>query len=132
MASFLKGYSSFLTFRKCDIVTATYVLQQCNVINLKVLSCNTFNAFVGFLPTEMSVTPRAGGYRPGEAREPGKTLICRPVLRNVGFSERYHFELVPVGVFKELDVNSSATDHRVVAAGKRQPAGNEANVPTIS
>lgn len=80
----------------------------------------------------MSGTSRAGSYRPGEPREPGEAFICRPVPLNVGFFEGYYFELVSMGVLKELDVNPSATDHCVVAAGERQPAGNVVNVRTVS
>lgn len=80
----------------------------------------------------MSVTSRAGSYRPGEPREPGEAFICRPVLLNVGFSESYNFKLVSMGVFKELDVNPSATDHCVVAADESQSAGNEVNVRAVS
>lgn len=80
----------------------------------------------------MSVTSRAGRYCPGEPREPGEAFICRPVLLNVGFFESYYFELVSMGVLKELNVNPSATDHCVVAAGERQSAGNVVNVRTVS
>lgn len=86
----------------------------------------------GFLPTEMSFTARAGCYRPGEPREPGEAFVSRPVLRNVGFSESYNFELVSVGVFKELDINPSAPDYCVVAAGESQSAGNEVDVRAVS
>lgn len=85
-------------------------------------------AAAGVLRTEMSATARAGCYRPGEPREPGEAFICRPVLRNVGFSESYDFELVSVGVFEELHVDPSAPDHGVVAAGQSQAAGDEVNV----
>lgn len=80
----------------------------------------------------MSVASRAGSYHPGESREPGEAFICRPVLLNVGFFESYYFELVSMGVLKELDINPSATDHCVVAAGERQPAGDVVNVRTVS
>lgn len=76
----------------------------------------------------MSFTPRTGGHRPWEPGEPGEVSICRPVLGNVSFSERYHLKLVSLGVFEQLDVNPSAPDKRVVAAGERQPAGDEVDV----
>lgn len=76
----------------------------------------------------MSFTPRTCGHCPREAREPGEVFICRPVLGNVRFSKRNDLELVPVGVFEKLDVNPSASDQRVVAAGERQSAGDEVDI----
>lgn len=76
----------------------------------------------------MSITPRTGGHRPREPREPREVFICRPVLGNVRFSECYHLKLVSVGVFEKLDVNPSAPKKRAVAAGERKPAGNEVYV----
>lgn len=82
----------------------------------------------GFLPTYMSFTSWTGGHRPCEPREPGEAFICRPVLGSVSFSERNHFKLVSVWVFEKLDVNPSAPDQRVVAAGQRQSAGEKVNI----
>ncbi len=76
----------------------------------------------------MSFTPRTGGHRPREPREPGEVFIRRPVLGNVRLPERDHLKPVSVGVFEQLDVNPSAPDQRVVAAGERQPAGDEVDV----
>lgn len=76
----------------------------------------------------MSVTPGTGGHGPGEPREPGEALVCRPMLSNVGFSERDHLKPVSVGVFKQLNVNPSTPEQRVVAAGERQPARHGADV----
>lgn len=76
----------------------------------------------------MSLTPRTSGHRPCEPREPGEVFICRPVLGNVRFPEGNHLKLVSVGVFEKLDVNPSAPDRRVVAAGERQLAGDEVDV----
>lgn len=76
----------------------------------------------------MSFTPWAGRHGPRKPREPGEVLIGRPVLGNVRFSEGDHLKLVSVGVFKELDVNPSAADQRVVAAGQREAAGHEPDV----
>lgn len=76
----------------------------------------------------MSFTPRTGGHGPREPGEPGEVFISRPVQRNVRFSERDHLKLVSVGVLQELDVNPSAPDRRVVAAGQRQSAGDEVHV----
>ena len=76
----------------------------------------------------MSFTPGAGSYGPGESREPREVSICWPVLGNVSFSKRDHLKLVSVGIFEKLNINPSATDQRVVAAGERQPAGKEVDV----
>lgn len=79
----------------------------------------------------MSVTPGTGGHRPRETREPGEAFICRPVQARVGFSKRDYFELVSVWVFEELDVNPSAPDPCVVAAGERQPTRVKVNVRPV-
>lgn len=79
----------------------------------------------------MSFTPRTGGHRPREPREPGEVFISRPVLGNVSFSERNHLKLVSVGVFEKLDGNPPAFAQRVVAAGERQPAGDEVDVRPV-
>lgn len=70
----------------------------------------------------MSFTPRAGRHGPRKPREPGEVLIGRPVLGDVRFSEGDHLKLVSVGVFEQLDVNPSAADQRVIAAGEREAA----------
>lgn len=76
----------------------------------------------------MAFTPGTGGHGPREPREPRKAFVCRPVMGNISFSECDHFELVPVGVLEKLDVDPPASDQRVVAAGERQPAGDEVDV----
>lgn len=76
----------------------------------------------------MSITPGTGGHGPREPGEPGEVFVRRPVLGNVRPPERDHLEPVSVGVLQELHVNPSAPDQRVVAAGERQPAGDEADV----
>lgn len=76
----------------------------------------------------MSSTPGTGGHGPREAREPGEVFVCRPVLGNGRFSESNDLELVSVRVFEKLDVNASASDQRVVAAGERHSAGDEVDV----
>lgn len=79
----------------------------------------------------MSLTPGTGGHRPRKTREPGETIICRPVQGRVGPSKCDYFELVSVWVFEELDINPSAPDPCVVAAVERQPTRVKVNVRPV-